>query len=72
MASVGMSINFLNFNGKYEKLDDFTLMQTFNVTLLSNEELNKLGPNFPKTKQVSFEHIYHISQEIDKNIPFSM
>ena len=34
-----------------EKLSDFTLMQTFNLTTLSNDELAKFMSKIPESKE---------------------
>ena len=39
-----MTIQFLNFERRYEKLSDFTLQQAFSLTPLSDKELDKLAP----------------------------
>ena len=45
--STHLSIKFINFEKKYEKLSDFTLMQTFNFTTLSNNDLDKFASKIP-------------------------
>ena len=67
-----LRVHFLNIDGKYEKLDAFTLMQTFNFSYLSNNELDKLVPYLPEIRQVSLVCIKPSLQEIDENYQFSV
>ena len=46
--SRNLGIKFLNFEKCNDKLNDFTLLTTFNLTLLSNEELDKLVSRIPE------------------------
>ena len=70
--SRSLSINFTNFDKKYERLSHFTLSQTFNLIPLSNDKLNKLLPDIPELKRVSFQHVNRILKEIDEKYPFVM
>ena len=56
-ASTNFRIHFLNLDRKCKKLDNITLMQTFNIACLSNEELYKLPNNFLEIKQAYFEYV---------------
>ena len=58
---------FVNFERKYEKLSDFTLIQTFNLTILSNDELDEFAPKILELKRVSFQHMKKVLKQIDKN-----
>ena len=64
-TSAHLSLHFLNIDGKYKKLYEFMMMQTFHLTGLSKEESDKCAPNLPEIKQVSFDHVNHISQDIN-------
>ena len=36
-----IGVKFIKFEGKFNKINEFTLIQTFNQTSLSNKELEK-------------------------------
>ena len=72
MDSQNLSIKFLNFEKIYEKLSDFTLKQAVNLTLLSDQELDKLIKKFLEFQKNSFEYINYAYHEIDENYPFCM
>ena len=63
--SRNLSVKFINFD-----CNDFTLMQTFNSTLLSNDEIDKLLLKIPELKRVSFQHVSKVLKEIHEKYPF--
>ena len=70
VASGGLSVYFLNFNGNDEKFDGFMFMKTFNLSHLTGAELDKLASNIPEIKQVSFDHVNQVLHEKNENDPF--
>ena len=64
MDSQNLCIIFINFEKRYEKLSDFTLLQIFYLTLPSDEELDNLVSKIPELQKGLWE--------IDENYPFSM
>ena len=45
-------------------------MQTFNLTFLSSDELDKSVLKILELKRVSFQHVKKVSKQMDKNYPF--
>ena len=72
MDSWSLSIKFINFDKRYEKLSDFTLMQTFNSTPLPRDFLDKLAQKTQELKSVSFQHMNKNLQEINEQYSFVM
>ena len=72
VGSRHLNITFLNFKKQYEKLNAFTLMQTFNLTPLSNEELEKTGFKNTGIKKVLFQYVNKVLLERDTTSPFVM
>ena len=70
--SRNLSINFTNFDNRYERLSNFTLKQTFNLTPLSNNELDKLALENPEFKMVLFQNVNKVLQEMNEKYPFVM
>ena len=50
----------LGFNRSYSKIDNFSLMQTLNLTSLTNEKLQDLAHKFMEIKQISIHSINSI------------
>ena len=50
------------FGGKYETFGDFTLIQTFNLSALTNDEFG--SSKIPELKRVSFQHAEKMLKEI--------
>ena len=51
---------------------DFTLIHMFNLTPLSNEELDEFASQIPDHKRFSFKHVNKVLHKIDETYPFSM
>ena len=60
-------IKFVDFKRKYEKLTDFTWMQTFNLSALSNNELDSFASKIWELKRVSFQQVKEGLKQIDRN-----
>ena len=54
------------------KLSEFTLMQTFNLTPFSNDELDKLGSEMLELNRFSFQHMKKVMKQIDEKYTFIM
>ena len=65
-----LSIKFINFERKYEKLSDFTLIQAINLTTTSKQELCKCASKIWKLKIIPFLHAKKVLKQIDENYPF--
>ena len=70
--SRNVSIKFVNLKRKHERVSDLTVMQTFNLTTLSNNEVNKSVSKTQEIKGISFQYIRKALIEIDENYPFLM
>ena len=55
-----LSIPFIKFDKRYERLNDITLMQTFNLSSLSNDEIDKLALKLQEFKRASFQHVNRV------------
>ena len=71
VASKDLSVWFLNFDWTYEKLNNFALLQTFDLTCLLNAELNKLVSRVPEIRSGVFGTGDQMLQEIDETYPFT-
>ena len=67
-----LSIKLIHFEKKYKKVHNFTLMQTFNLTILSNDELDKFVSKISKLKTILFPHVKKVLKQMDENYPFVM
>ena len=65
-----MNIKLVHFGRKYEKLSDFTLTQTSNLTTLSNDELDKFALKILELKRGSFQNVKRVLKQLDENYPF--
>ena len=51
------------FEGRYDKLNCFTLMQAFNLIPLSDKMLAKLTPTISELQKISFQYINNVLQK---------
>ena len=56
----------------WKKLSDFILILTFNLTTLSNDELDKLVAKILELKRVSYQHVKKVLKQIDNNYTLVM
>ena len=68
--SRNLCIKLINFEMRYERLNNFTLMKEF--TPLSERALNKLSSKIPWLQEFLFQHVNKLLCEIDEKYPYHM
>ena len=63
-------VKVISFQGKYENLSDFMLLQTFNLSTFSNVELDKFESKIPESKKGFISTGVGSYKHIDENYSF--
>jgi len=63
---------FLNYDPEYTSIPNFFLMQTFNLTLLSQEQISQIAVDLPPIQSISVHNISELLNPIDKDYPFEL
>ena len=61
---------FFNYDLKYTSIPNFFLMNTFNITKLTQEQLDTLAYDLPPVCNIPFRNVTSMLKPIDKNYPF--
>ena len=60
---------FFNYDLKYTSIPNFFLMNTFNITKLTQEQLDTLAYDLPPVHNMPFKSVTSMLKPIDKNYP---
>ena len=63
---------FFNYDEGYISIPNFFLMQTFNITKLSSEQIDKLSNDLPIITRTPIHNVTALLREINKNYPFEL
>ena len=61
---------FFNYDTEYSAIPNFFLMQTFNITKLTPEEVDALSSDLPEIDKIPIHNITKMLKNINKNYPF--
>ena len=63
---------FFNYDEGYSAIPNFFLMQTFNFTKLTPEQIDKLSNDLPLIEQIQVHNVKAMLKKINKNYPFEL
>lgn len=61
---------FFNYDMEYTAIPNFHLMQTFNITHLTAEQLDTLSDDLPPIKGITIKNVTSLLKKINKNYPY--
>ena len=61
---------FFNYDAEYSAIPNFFLMQTFNITKLTSEEIDTLSNHLPTIDKIPIHNVTRILKSINRNYPF--
>ena len=61
---------FFNYDVEYTNIPNFHLMQTFNITHLTAEQLDTLSDDLPPIKGITIKNVTSLLKKINKNYPY--
>ena len=61
---------FFNYDMEYTAIPNFHLMQTFNITHLTAEQLDTLSDDLPTIKGITIKNVTSLLKKINKNYPY--
>ena len=61
---------FFNYDVEYTDIPNFFLMQTFNITHLTSDEVDALSIDLPPIDRITVKNVTEMLKPIDKNYPF--
>ena len=61
---------FFNYDVEYTDIPNFFLMQTFNITQLTSNELDALSIDLPSIDRITVKNVTEMLKPIDKSYPF--
>jgi hypothetical protein len=63
---------FFNFKPEFTKIPNFFLMNTLNITRLTDAELDRLANDLPPLQRIPMKNVSAMLAPIDRNYPFVM
>ena len=60
----------LNYDVEYTAISNFHLMQTFNITHMTAEQLDTLSDDSPPIKGITIKNVTSLLKKINKNYPY--
>ena len=63
---------FFNYDAEYSAIPNFFLMQTFNITQLTSEEIDALSNDLPIIDKIHIHNVMRMLKNINKNYPFTL
>ena len=61
---------FFNYDVEYTDIPNFFLIQTFNITHLTSDEIDALSTDLSPIDRISIKNVTEMLKPIDKNYPF--